>query len=723
MSTTKKKKKSNKLSPEYLKKKILTIIRNNPKKRYSPKQFRKKLKIDNTVDSIRAAMDALVKEKKILKLKDNIYKADRNVKAQKETKVSASAFKGIVDMTRRGVGYIMVDGMDEDIFVSAKDLKGALNRDEVLVELKKNQRGRKLQGKVIKVVKRNLTQVVGRFRQLRKFGIVEYNGKHGSLDVNIKPVEFGKAKDGDVVFAEITEWGTSQNKSLWGKVVKVLTQNDAHNFAMQQIIVDNGFELHFPKNVLTASKKLDVKISQNEIDKRRDMRSVLTITIDPWSAQDFDDALSIQSLENGNIEIGIHIADVSHYVEPDSAIDKEAFKRSTSVYLVDRCVPMLPEVLSNKLCSLRPDEDSLCFSAIFEFDDKGKIKSEWFGKTIIHSDRRFTYEEAQEIIEKGEGELSDELTVLDKIAKKLRKEKFKNGAIAFESEEIQFKLDEDNRPIEIFVKERKDAHLLVEDYMLLANRSVAKFMAKLAKDQKEIPFVYRVHDLPNMDKLTDFSLFAKEMGFKMKIDTPENVAKSFNALSKEARSNELLKLLEPLAIRTMAKAIYTTENIGHYGLGFEYYTHFTSPIRRYSDLLVHRILDKNLKKAYRTDKTKLELKCKHISAMEKSAMEAERESVKYKQVEFMENQVGEEFEGFISGMIDQGIFVQLSESRAEGFIRFDQMDEAYDLHSSRLYATGFRSKRKLSMGNRLIVKLVDADMELRQLDFELIKIL
>ena len=716
---TKHKKKSKKANSSYLKKKIVSILLGNPKKRYSPKSIKKKLKISNSADQVRAAMDELVKANKILKLKPEVYKANKNF-IKKVIENSLNTYKGIVDMTKRGAGFILVDGLDDDVFVPAKFLMGAMNKDEVLISVSENSKGKKPSGKVIEIVKRNITQVVGKFRKLNKFGIVEYKGKHGIIDVNVNPDDFNGAVNGDSVLVEITSWGKNQNKSLWGKIDEVLTETDAHNFAMQQIIIENGFELSFPDEVMAATKKLTQNISDQEIALRKDIREITTLTIDPLTAQDFDDALSIRKLENGNIEVGVHIADVSHYVKPGSVIDKEAFKRSTSVYLVDRCVPMLPEILSNKLCSLRPDEDSLCFSAIFEFNEKYKIENKWFGKTVIHSDRRFTYEEAQEIIENGEGEYAEELASLNKIAKKLRKQKYKNGAISFETEEVQFKLDENNRPVDIFVKERKDAHLLVEDFMLLANKSAAKYIADKGKEKQTVPFVYRIHDLPNMERLTDFSLFAKELGFKMNLDTPKNIAKSFNAMAKAAKEDEVIALLQPLAIRTMSKAIYTTENIGHYGLAFEHYTHFTSPIRRYSDLLVHRILEKNIDSTLRVKKDELEAQCAHISKMERSAMDAERESVKYKQVEYLLDKIGQEFEGFISGMIDSGFFVQLKESKAEGLIRFDQLDEPYDLHESRLYATAIRSKSKITMGMKVLVKVEDADMELRQVDLELI---
>ena len=462
------------------------------------------------------------------------------------------------------------------------------------------------------------------------------------------------------------------------------------------------------------------EITTNEVARRRDMRGTTTFTIDPETAKDFDDALSFKQLENGNYEVGVHIADVAHYIEEGSALDKEALNRSTSVYLVDRVLPMLPEELSNDLCSLNPNEDKYTFSAIFEMKKNGKIKSEWFGRTVIHSNRRFTYEEAQERLESKKGDFQEELNILNKIHHNLREHRYKNGSISFESEEVRFILDDNGKPIDTYVKERKDAHMLVEDFMLLANRSVGKYISE--KDKIEIPFVYRIHDEPNPDKLVDFAVFAKALGYKMHIDTPTQIAESFNALAAAAKENEQLKMLEPLAIRTMSKAEYSSENIGHYGLGFQYYSHFTSPIRRYSDVLTHRILFKNLEhKTERVDKDALEQMCKHISIQERNATQAERESIKYKQVEYMEDQIGNTFNGRISGMIEKGIFVELLDSKAEGLIKFSSLTENYDVADSRLVATGRRTGDEIKMGDRVQVKVLGTNIDNRLIDFELLE--
>lgn len=506
----------------------------------------------------------------------------------------------------------------------------------------------------------------------------------------------------------------------WGKVIQNFGPNEDHDMEMNAILVNNGFKIDFPTEVINESEALSDEITEKDLEERKDFRDTFTITIDPYNAKDFDDALSLKKLKDGRMEVGIHIADVTHFLKSGTALDKEAYDRSTSVYLVDRVSPMLPERLSNELCSLRPNEDKFTFSAVFTFDEKLNINSEWFGKTLIHSDRRFTYEEVQEILDTGEGEFYDELKTLDQIAKKLRKDKFDNGAISFESDEVNFILDEDGSPLEIVQKERKDAHMLVEDFMLLANKRVAKRIGA-KKDGQIVPFVYRIHDQPDPDKLKDFALFAKELGFGMKVDTPDQVAKSFNSLNEAAKEDASLKMLEPLALRTMAKAVYSTDNIGHYGLSFDHYTHFTSPIRRYADVLVHRILYKNLKESYRVDKNKLEASCLHISSQERKAVDAERASIKYKQVEYIIGHIGEVFDGFISGIIERGFFVMLSDSRIEGLVGFDSLDEYYNVESSRLKFTGKDSGKVMRMGQEVKVRVVDADLDKRQVEMELVE--
>jgi ribonuclease R len=486
----------------------------------------------------------------------------------------------------------------------------------------------------------------------------------------------------------IIDWQEGQNKAPIGKVTQSLGTAGGTDFEMKKILISQGFELTHSDEALAEAAAIPEQISPLEIERRRDFREVLTVTIDPLDAKDFEDALSYRLMENGNTEIGVHIADVTHFLKPDTPLDREAFKRSTSVYLVDRALPMLPEKLSNNLCSLVPHQDRLTFSAVFEWDNSGKMVKKWFGKTVIHSDQRLTYEEAQTILDgqpaerlvalSNFSELEHALFAIQKKAAEMRSEREKNGALGFETEEIRFRLDDSGNPVDAYVKDRKEAHLLIEDFMLLANKEVAFYMDQLGQSVKEVPFVYRIHDQPDMDRVAELSRFAHEMGYQLKSDTPKQLAFALNKLTKAARTDDRLKLLEPLAIRTMAKAVYSTENIGHYGLAFTHYSHFTSPIRRYSDVLAHRILEANLNgRIDRVDKAKLEERCKHISNQERKAADAERESVKYMQTLLISKHIGEVFEGRISGMIDKGMFVQLAHTHAEGLVDFRYLPDVF----------------------------------------------
>ncbi len=723
------KRKVKKLSAYQLRREILLFFTKNPKKRLNAKQIIKKFNIANSPDSVKDALTKLTEQGQLFNIKDDKYKIEKDKKkiwtprlkaAEKAAKANRVVHEGRVDMIKSGSAYIICEGVENDIYVPAKKLKGALNGDIVKVELgKPNKRG-KADGKVVKVIKRACENFIGTLKKYGKRIFVIPDGNHMTEDIIINFEDINGADDGDKVVVKVVDWPEKHNHNPRGIVTMLFGEVGGSEIAMQSILLNNGFNLVFPESVMAEAKALPRDISEEEIAKRRDMRKITTFTIDPHDAKDFDDALSFERLDNGNIEIGVHIADVSHYVRPGTQLDKEAYFRSTSVYLVDRVLPMLPETLSNELCSLRPGEEKYTFSAVFTFNENYKIVDRWFGKTVTFSDRRYAYEEAQEILESGEGDFAEELRILNKIAYQLRKKKFKNGAIAFDAPEVKFKLDENGKPISVYVKTRKDAHLLIEDFMLLANKEVAKFIAKKCKP-KEVPFVYRTHDLPNMDKVAEFSRFAKELGFKMEVDTPEQVSKSFNKLAKAAKKDEHLAILEPIAIRTMSKAEYTTDNIGHYGLGFDYYSHFTSPIRRYSDVLAHRILELNLDKHYFSDKMILEEKCKHVSNMERKAMTAERESIKYKQVEFIMDQIGKEFDGIISGIIDRGFFVELKENKAEGLIGFDNFEDVFEISDGRLFATGKRTGRTFKMGDSLRVKILDANIEKRQIEMEIVE--
>jgi ribonuclease R len=526
------------------------------------------------------------------------------------------------------------------------------------------------------------------------------------------------AVDQDKVIVKILSWGVGSKLKPVGTVTTVLGKLDSNELEMNAILIQNGFNISFSEAVMEEAENISTEISPTEIEKRRDFRNITTFTIDPFDAKDFDDALSFRYLKEDRYEIGIHIADVSNYLKKGTEMDKEAYLRSTSVYLVDRCCPMLPEKLSNELCSLRPNEDKLTFSAVFTFDEKDQIVDKWFGKTIIHSNRRFTYEEAQTIIETKKGPYEKEITKLNEVALKLRKKRFRNGAINFESDEIGIKLDENKRPIAIYIKERKDSNKMIEEFMLLANKEVAHFISKKEKGIQQIPYIYRIHDLPNQEKVEDLLTFAMEFGFKL---DPKNVAKSFNRLMLESEQNEALKVIIPLAIRTMAKAEYSTENIGHYGLAFEYYSHFTSPIRRYSDVIAHRLLEKNLQQIYRTDLATLDNQCSHISKQERKAMDCERESIKYKQVEFMEHSVGGTFKARVSGMSEKGFFAEMTENKCEGMVKFETLPENYELDATRLRAISRKSKKIIKIGDLVTVKVASADLKSRRIDLELVE--
>jgi ribonuclease R len=536
-------------------------------------------------------------------------------------------------------------------------------------------------------------------------------------DIFVPLDKIKNATENDTVIVRITEW--QKNKKPVGEVVQVMDQSDESDFAMKQILMENGFPLNFSDDVIEEAERFPDIISQAEISKRRDMREVFTVTIDPQDAKDFDDAISLRMLDNGNYEVGVHIADVSYFVEEGTALDTEAFQRATSVYLPDRVLPMLPERISNELCSLRPNEDKLTFSVIFNMTPKAEIKDSWIGRTVIHSNHRFTYEEVQEIIESGQGRYHEQILLLNKFSQKFRKQRFKKGAINFSSQEVRFKLDEKGKPIGIVIKESKEAHQLIEELMLLANRYIAEYVSKIRVDKKEVPFPYRVHDTPDEAKLLPFVAFAKKHGHDFDTSTPEGIAASFNKMLEAAQGTPQQHVLEQLGIRTMAKAVYSTENIGHYGLGFKNYCHFTSPIRRYPDIQVHRILQQCISKHIVPDK-KLEQKCKHTSERERAAMEAERAANKYKQVEYMRNFIGEEFEGVISGVSGFGFWVETIEHKCEGLVSLTSLLEFDDftLVEGDYSLVGRRSGRKFRMGDKVRIKVVAANLTKRQLDYE-----
>jgi ribonuclease R len=646
----------------------------------------------------------------------------KNAKAkkqkQRQKQPSNKTIKGTIEITRSGIGFVIADGLDTDILVRQSDLNTALHGDTVRVKLKEERRGRRLQGVVDQVLTRKRTEFVGRLEMNKGFGFFIAEMDRPMPDVFIPVENINGANDKDRVVVRILEWEQGGKRPL-GEVVSVMDPENSNDAAMKEILLENGFPLEFPEDALEIAARISETITKEEISRRRDFRDTFTITIDPIDAKDFDDAISLRVLKNGNYEIGVHIADVSHYVEKDNPLDEAAYGKATSVYLPDRVNPMLPEHISNVLCSLRPKEDKLTFSAVFQMTPKAEVKQYWLGKTIIHSDHRFTYEEVQGIIEARDGLYAEEILLLNNLAQKMRKKRFQHGAINFSSQEIRFKLDEKGDPIGIIVKESLEAHQLIEEFMLLANRNVAEHISKQKINDKPVPFPYRTHDDPDEEKLIPFAAFAKKFGHKFDTSSPDAIASSFNQLLLDVHGRPEQHVLEQLGIRTMAKAKYTTQNVGHYGLGFDNYCHFTSPIRRYPDIMAHRILQEMISGKHKPDK-KMEEKCKHCSERERASMEAERAANKYKQVQYMKNYLGEEFEGVISGVASFGFWVETVEHKCEGLVSVNSLLE-YDefRHDAENYClVGQRSGRKFRMGDKVWIKVVAANLSKRQLDYE-----
>lgn len=628
---------------------------------------------------------------------------------------------GKVDMTADGSAYIVPeDELENDIFIAPRKLRQALHGDIVKVHIYDRKKGRKREGEVVEILQRAKSDFTGTIDISQSYAFFLPDDRKMLHDIFIPLDNLNGAKDGEKVVVTIIEWPKNAKNPI-GKVKNILGKKGENNTEMNAILADFGFPLEFPKEVEKAANDISEEISPEEMASRRDFRETITFTIDPIDAKDFDDAISFKTLENGNYEIGVHIADVSYYVTPESILDKEALERATSVYLVDRVIPMLPEQLSNKLCSLRPNEDKLCFSAVFEMDDKANVINQWFGRTVIHSNRRFSYEEAQEIIENKAGDYSSEILKLNELAYILRDRKFKNGAISFESEEVKFKLDENGKPLGVYTKVRKDAHKLIEDFMLLANRKVAEFIGKQGKGKNKLGFVYRFHDTPKPDTLANFSQFALRFGHRLNIKSDKEAAKSLNTLMTKIEGSKEQNLLTSLAIRSMAKAIYTTKNTSHYGLAFDYYTHFTSPIRRYPDVMVHRLLQYYLDGGTKVNVEHYEKLSEHSSLMEKKAAEAERASIKYKQAEFLLDQIGTEYKGIVSGVTEWGMYVEIEENKCEGMVRLrDITDDFYTLDEKNFAIIGQRKKKIYQLGDEVQIKVKKVDLEKRQIDFTLI---
>jgi ribonuclease R len=632
---------------------------------------------------------------------------------------AATTYTGKLDIAKSGMGFVIVKDLENDILVFPNDFNTALKGDEVRIKITKIRQGSgKKEGKVLEIIKRKQVSFAGTMQVTNKHAFFIPNTVFPMPDIYIPIKYLNNARDKDRVLVELISWENS-NRKPEGKVLEIFTQEQENDLAMKSIVAEAGFALSFSEETLAFARGLSNVVSDAEIAKRKDYRKVLTFTIDPVDAKDFDDAISFQKLANGNIELGVHIADVSHYVQPNTAIDQEAYERATSVYLPDRVYPMLPERISNELCSLRPKEDKLTFTATFEVDASGVIVNTWYGKTIIHSDRRFTYEQVQEIIDTKVGDHSEQILWLLDYTQNLRKKRFENGAINFSSQEVRFTLDEKGKPIGITVKESKESHQLIEELMLKANQLIAEKMGQIKIKKEPIPFPYRVHDQPNEEKLKPFIVFAKKHGYTFNIDSPAHIAQSFNALMLASKGKPEQHVLEQLGIRTMAKAVYTTNNIGHYGLGFEHYCHFTSPIRRYPDVLVHRVVQSVLTGNLMNDEN-MEEKCVHCSERERAAMESERASNKYKQVEFMRDYLGHSFEGVISGVSSFGFWVETIEHKCEGLVSITTLSKFDDFrHVESDYAlVGLRTGRQFNMGDKVTIKVVAASLDKRQLDYE-----
>ena len=627
---------------------------------------------------------------------------------------------GIVDMKNTGKAYVIPDEEGEDIFIAANNTGKALHGDKVKVAMFPKRKSKKNEGEIVEVIERAKTDFVGIFSLSHGFAFVVPDRISMPLSIFIPRGKYKSAKDGQKVVVHLTDWPDNA-KNPFGEIVKVLGNPGENNVEMQSILAEYEYPLEFPKAVEKEAKAISDKIKSSEIKKRRDFRDIFTVTIDPRDAKDFDDALSLRCLENGNYEVGVHIADVSHYVQPGSAIDIEAQDRGTSVYLVDRTIPMLPEKLCNMVCSLRPDEEKLAFSVVFELNENADIINKWIGKTVIRSNRRYAYEEVQDMIEGADGDNKKELMILNDLATKLRAIRMKEGCINFHSEEVKFILDENGKPIDTYVKVQKEANMLIEDFMLLANKTIAEAIAKSDK-YKDYTFVFRIHDEPNPEKLYNFIQLVSKLGYSMNISSREKLVKSYNSLFNAVEGKGEKNLIETVAIRTMAKAVYSTTNIGHYGLAFPYYTHFTSPIRRYPDLMVHRLIERYLMENQPSvDKEEYEELCHHASEMEKRAAEMERESVKYKQAEYLQDHIGKVFDGLISGISKWGIYVELKDSKCEGLIRYtDLNDDFYYLDEENFRVIGQDYGNIYRLGDEVKVKVKSVNLIKKQLDFEMI---
>ncbi|MCA1965384.1 MAG: ribonuclease R [Flavobacterium sp.] len=704
---------------------IFKILSREPSKSFNYKQIVAVLELSDT-----KSRNEIIRDLKILKAQDKIHETEIG-KYQIISK--AEYYEGIVDMTSRKTGYFVCDELEDDVFIPFINLNHALDGDKVKAYIYNRRSSRKPEAEVLEILERKKTEFVGVIDIQKNFAFVTTANAKMYTDIFIPKNKIGDAEHGDVVLVTLEDWPKKAD-SPFGSVIKVLGKPGEHNTEIHAILAEYGLPYDFPIEVEAYANKIDTSITEEEIKKRRDMRDVLTFTIDPKDAKDFDDALSFQVLENGNYEIGVHIADVSHYLQEGTILDDEAYKRATSVYLVDRVVPMLPEVLSNFACSLRPHEEKYTFSAVFQLNDKAEVLDAWFGRTVTYSDQRFAYEEAQSIIETKSDVIPAEISLtgseyivpkpiveatlkVDELAKILRRKRMAAGAISFDKVEVKFNLNEDAEPIGVYFKQSKDANHLIEEFMLLANRKVAEFIGKQKKT-----FIYRIHDEPNEDKLINLQTVIAKFGYIINFRSKKDISSSLNNLLEEVQGKKEQNLVDTLTIRSMSKAAYSTENIGHYGLAFDYYSHFTSPIRRYPDVMAHRLLQFYIDGGKSVSEDEYEEKCVHSSQMEGLAAQAERDSVKYMQVKYMQDHKDEEFLGVISGVTEWGIYVEIIENKCEGMVRIREIKDDYYTFDDKQYAlVGEVSKNILQLGDEIYVKVKNADLVKKQLDFHYLR--
>ena len=713
---------------------ILVILRKNNSNPYNYKQIASQLGLDDP-----SSRNQIIKKLKKLQVEKTIQEVERG---KYILTPSQNYYTGSVDMAGRGQGYIIVEDLEEDIYVKSKNLNKSLHGDIVEVYVFKRRKGGKTEGEVTRIIKRNKTEFVGTIDITDRFAFVNVSDHKMVTDIFISKNNLNGAQQGEMVLVSLDDWPQNAD-SPFGTVLKRLGIPGEHHTEIHAILAQYGLPYEFDKNIENFANKIDTSIQESEIKKRRDMRKDLTFTIDPKDAKDFDDALSFSTLENGNYEIGVHIADVSHYLKEGTILDQEAYQRATSVYLVDRVVPMLPEILSNGACSLRPNEEKYTFSAVFEINNKAEVIKQWFGRTVTYSDARFAYEEAQHIIETNQDNpsalqtsipadisitnssysvkkpIAKAILEMDRLAKIIRKKRMNNGAISFDKVEVRFKLDATNNPEGVYFKESKDANKLIEEFMLLANRSVAEF---IGKQNPKKTFVYRVHDQPDDEKIAALEKIIKQFGYKLDTRDKKSTAQSMNTLLKNVQGTKEQNMVDTLAIRTMSKAVYTTNNIGHYGLAFDYYTHFTSPIRRYPDVMVHRLLQHYLDKNSTAKQEFFEEKCRHSSEQESLAARAERDSIKYMQVKYMQDHQYQDFSGIISGVTQWGIYVEIISNKCEGMVRIQDMrDDHYEFIQEQYAVVGRKTQRTFTLGDQVLVRVKNADLVRKQLDFTMLE--